>query len=483
MFFITTDTIKLVRHELPLEDAPPYAVLSHTWGYNEIKYQDLAGGKGLPTHKEGHKKLVQACRLAREQGLEYLWCNTYCTDFIDPKEVGQSINSSFQLFRSSTICIAHLVDVDTPSSNAIDSAGQVVTSGLPERLWHSRWFTRSWTLQELITPPRLVFYSRDWKYIGERSELRSLLYDITSIDPYILAGGDLSRIPIARKMFWAANRNATSLEDVAYALHGLFGVHRTPLYGESLEEAFCKLQEEIAKKTEDPSLLAWRDDWLEKYSTWDKCKDILRSPQLRGLLAKSPAYFSHCGRLFPPLGTRIQDEGSRQDQEDSRDTNLDDWDVSRVASFGSSTTLVGSSASAAVNSGLATAVTFFLDAETVYPLLEAVVQKPNIGVNRLRRNLVRLLRELGLELMLEASTKNESLAAVFLRQHRIAIASAVTMRAAEKYLESVPLVSKEDVLSEAPGTSAHEVQGAERDEAFAWHEDDEDSGQRGPVRK
>lgn len=134
MFFITTDTIKLVRYELPLEDAPPYAVLSHTWGYNEIKHQDLAGGKGLPTNKEGHKKLAQACRIAREHGLEYLWCNTCCTDFTHPKEVSQSINSSFQLFGSSTICIAHLADVDAPSSNTIDSTGQIVTSRLPERL-------------------------------------------------------------------------------------------------------------------------------------------------------------------------------------------------------------------------------------------------------------------------------------------------------------------------------------------------------------
>ncbi|KAF6834960.1 mitochondrion organization and biogenesis protein [Colletotrichum plurivorum] len=392
MLLINTTTLELMWFNRPHGDTPPYAVLSHVWGHDEISHQDLTGGKDLFIHKKSYPKLMEACRIAQEQGLGYLWYDSCCIDFTNAKEPFRSIASQFQVFKSAKICIAYLCDVLAPSTNA-------TTGGI------------SFTLTTGTT-----------------------LESAPNYDDFC--------------------RTAPRAEDVAYALYGLFDVHRRPL-----------------------------DDWAEKHSTWDKCKDIFQSSQLRGLLAKSPEDFSHCGRLFPPLGTGGQDDYSRADQEeDNHGGSSDDWDVSSVASFGSSTTLVGSSASATVNSGLTKAVTFFLDTDTVYPLLEAAVKKPSIGADRLRRNLVRLLRKLGLELTLEASTKDESLAAAFLRQHRIPIAWAVIARPSEKYLElvpSVPLMSTGEDFPEALGTSAPEAQGDERAETFASHEDDEGSGPEG----
>lgn len=60
-------------------------------------------------------------------------------------------------------------------------------------------------------------------------------------------------------MSWAARREATREEDLAYALLGIFGINMTMQYGEG-EKAFLRLQQEITRSTDDMSIFAWGFD-------------------------------------------------------------------------------------------------------------------------------------------------------------------------------------------------------------------------------
>lgn len=122
-----------------------------------------------------------------------------------------------------------------------------------------RWFTRGWTLQELIAPPEIYFYNATWKRVGTKSKLWRSLSHITGVqqialeDPRRIFGNEFS---VARKMSWAANRSTSRKEDIAYCLLGIFNVNMPLLYGEGLS-AFTRLQEEIIKISNDQSLFAW----------------------------------------------------------------------------------------------------------------------------------------------------------------------------------------------------------------------------------
>lgn len=441
-----------------LENAPPYAVLSHLWGHDEVLFQDVRDGR-LLRPRDGLRKLAAACHVAQERKLRYIWIDTCCVDKEIESERSEAVEFSFRIFRSAALCIAYLSDV---GSERAMPAGHVyltdrnLDDNLEGRFRHtfkrSRWFTRSWALPELIAPPELVFYSRGWELIGTRSELRNHLFDITGVDTFVLQGGDLAKVSVARKMFWATNRNAYRLEDIAYSLAGLFGVEMMPIYGEGNENAFLRLQEHIAKTVPDPTLFAWRKDWLQKFTTWDKCKELVNSRYLRDFLASSPSAFSHCGSMFPAMATVDDKEPNQRDFDNDDDDYA--WETSSVASFQSSaTTLIEGSTSTPVTSGLGNAISFLSENDTLYPLFKAAMQTPGVGLDRLRRNLTRILRNLGLELAVEATSKEEALSAVFFRIYRLAIASGVTSRIAEKSLAPIALDQPRTNKSEDfPGT-------------------------------
>ncbi|KAK1639873.1 hypothetical protein BDP81DRAFT_459203 [Colletotrichum phormii] len=236
-----------------LGNAPPYAALSHLWEHDEVLFQDM-GDLATAARRSGFRKIESACSAAEMLGLNFIWIDTCCMDKESEAERSEAVESSFRTFRSAAVCIAYLSDVDMQADS----------------FRRSRWFSRSWTLQELIAPTRLVFFTREWQLLNSRSELRSQLYDITGIDPFVLEGGDLAKVSVARKMFWATNRNAYRLEDIAYSLSGLFGVEMMPIYGEGNVNAFLRLQEHIAKTVKDPTLFAWRSP-PRLFSKQSKC--------------------------------------------------------------------------------------------------------------------------------------------------------------------------------------------------------------------
>ncbi|KAF9873550.1 het domain protein [Colletotrichum karsti] len=223
-----------------------YAILSHTWEVGEVTFQDLSDIQAIED-KPGWAKIKRACQLALEQGYSHAWVDTCCIDKTNFTELTEAINSMFKWYARSTVCYAYLADVG--GENTI-------------QLQDSRWFTRGWTLQELIAPCRVEFYDKDWKFLGTRADLSDEIQQRTRIHQDFLAHsvGDiedlLTTIPLGCRMSWAAGRVTTREEDLAYCLLGIFGVSMPLLYGEG-KKAFIRLQEEIIRGTHDTSLFAW----------------------------------------------------------------------------------------------------------------------------------------------------------------------------------------------------------------------------------
>lgn len=194
-------------------------------------------------------KVREACRVAREHGYRYIWIDSCCIDKTSSSELSEAINSMHRWYRDASVCYAFLADVPSAPRSEIRSPGSA--------FHRSRWFTRGWTLQELIAPRSLVFLSQSWAPLGTKESLLDIVETITGIDQDILRHHkSLDQASVARRMSWAARRRTTRVEDEAYCLLGLFGINMETLYGEG-RHAFFRLQERILIQIPDQSIFAW----------------------------------------------------------------------------------------------------------------------------------------------------------------------------------------------------------------------------------
>lgn len=255
----------------------PYAILSHTWGAeeDEVVYADILEGKAR-SRLTYETKVAFTCRLAIADGYKYVWIDACCIDKSSSAELSEAINSMFQWYRKSAVCYAFFSDVpSTTKINETDSA-----------FARARWFTRGFTLQELLAPPNVIFYSKDWISLGTKASLSNTLATITKVDIEVLIGDcPIEATSIANRMGWAANRVTKRPEDIAYCLMGIFSVNMPLLYGEG-SKAFIRLQEEIMKSSTDHSLFAWIDESAPE-------------DELKGVLAQSPSMFSKTSAVSP----------------------------------------------------------------------------------------------------------------------------------------------------------------------------------------
>ncbi|KAI0630685.1 hypothetical protein C8Q77DRAFT_220417 [Trametes polyzona] len=235
-------------------------------------------------HPKLSDKIREFCRIAREAGFWLIWIDSCCIDKSSSAELSEAINSMYEWYRLADVCFVYLEDVPDGSPESMRQAFR-----------ESRWHTRGWTLQELIAPDKVVFLTTTWQFLGTKMGLASTLEDITGIDFDILTGrASLNTISVARRMSWAALRHTTRVEDRAYSLMGIFGVHLSPIYGEGTH-AFLRLQEEIIKTIPDPSIFAWGDS-----CTLLSLRDGMftaSTPSSPGLLAESPSSFAHVGYI------------------------------------------------------------------------------------------------------------------------------------------------------------------------------------------
>ncbi|GES61640.1 HET-domain-containing protein [Aspergillus terreus] len=222
------NTATLTLEEFVPNKIPPYAILSHTWGEIEVVFEDFQRLTAEP--KTAWKtKVEKCCQQAVQEDLNYVWIDTCCIDKSSSAELSESINSMYSWYEKAQVCYAHL---------------EGVSSDVDPRAYFS---TRGCVLFE------------NWVEIGRKSTVYKIPYGITQIDEDILLHRrPVSSASIARRMAWAAHRQTTRPEDVAYCLMGLFSVNMPMLYGEG-DKAFLRLQEEIMKQSDDQSIFAWID--------------------------------------------------------------------------------------------------------------------------------------------------------------------------------------------------------------------------------
>lgn len=226
-----------------VSDIPPYAILSHTWGEDnqEVNFKDLTVGPR--TAKDGYRKLKFCAKRASRDGLRFIWVDTCCIDKSNNTELSEAINSMFRWYQRAVKCYVYLPDVRTDG----DPSNSV-------QLWEpqfrkSRWFTRGWTLQELIAPSSVEFFGRSGGRLGDKSSLEPQLHEITGISVQALRGTALSEFPVGERMSWAETRQTKREEDKAYSLLGIFDIYIPLIYGEGQNSAFKRLQEQIDKNS------------------------------------------------------------------------------------------------------------------------------------------------------------------------------------------------------------------------------------------
>ncbi|KAK0631537.1 heterokaryon incompatibility protein-domain-containing protein [Immersiella caudata] len=258
---------------------PPYAILSHTWEDEQEVTFEVLGDPLLRELKRGFRKIQKTCSLAAQDGYDWAWVDTCCIDKKASAELSEAINSMFRWYQNAAVCYVYLADLEP---------GTDLDTSLPK----CRWFTRGWTLQELIAPRKVLFYDRDWNYRGAKDDLADSISRTTRIPMDILFHQKaLCDVAVACRMSWASRRRTTRVEDMAYCLLGIFDVHMSLIYGEQ-HKAFSRLQELIIKTTSDLSILVWKNN----------DKDC---PEYSGFFADSPRHFEHCSELETMLEDSI----------------------------------------------------------------------------------------------------------------------------------------------------------------------------------
>lgn len=224
-----------------LKDIPPYAILSHTWGPDkeEVTFKDISDGSGRD--KTGYIKIQFCADQARKDGLEHIWVDTACIDKTNLVQLSEAIVSMFKWYANAEKCYVFLSDVSSPKRDSAENTG----------LWEPalrecKWFTRGWTLQELLAPKVVEFYSREGVRVGDKRSLERTIVEVTGIPETALRGRSLSEFTHQERMGWASKRQTTRIEDRAYCLLGIFDVSMPVVYGEE-QKAFHRLKDELAR--------------------------------------------------------------------------------------------------------------------------------------------------------------------------------------------------------------------------------------------
>lgn len=231
---------------------PPYAILSHTWQGEEVTLADLKDSPNGGRDKKGYKKLLFCAQQAALDGLEYFWVDSCCIDRSNSVALEDAINSLFYCYRNAAKCYIYLSDISTPDWEE--------TSKKSDCRWQSafrksKWFARSWTLQELLAPRSAEFFSCEGQKLGDKNTLRQTLHEITGIATQALEGRPLAHFSVRERLLWAANRGATLEEDQVYSLLGIFGIKMTMMYGEGSWNACLRFWDEIFRRIEDYTIL------------------------------------------------------------------------------------------------------------------------------------------------------------------------------------------------------------------------------------
>ncbi|KAL4073003.1 heterokaryon incompatibility protein-domain-containing protein [Scleroderma yunnanense] len=268
------------------DEATVYAILSHRWTDQEVDYDEMVQFAKMEVEERdeirerpGYRKILASCEQAKRDGHKWLWVDTCCIDKHSSAELSEAINSMYRWYEHSRVCYAYLYDVvDSSFPDELDKTRYPKSNGWPE------WFSRGWTLQEMIAPSDVEFFNKDWQRIGNKRILARILSRITGVPDHILKHGISSYRPcVAQIMSWAADRTTTRVEDRAYSLLGLLDVNIPMLYGEG-KKAFQRLQLEVIRVSNDQSIFAWGTS-------------LLGQERIGSILADDPRFFKDCSHM------------------------------------------------------------------------------------------------------------------------------------------------------------------------------------------
>jgi hypothetical protein len=248
LLYTTSDERLRWTEDLIGKKIPPYAILSHTWKEGqEATFKDLQNYSNIEEVdakvREGYRKIFFCAQQAKHDNLNHFWVDTCCIDKANNTELSKAINSMFRWYQNAEKCYVFLSDV---RNDTLEGDGESAFK-------QSRWFGRGWTLQELLAPHSVEFFSRNGVRLGDKESLKHTIHEVTGIPFKALLGSDMSEFDVAKRFSWAANRQTTEEEDGAYCLFGIFGVHLPLIYGEGRERALRRLKKEI-ETSEDASI-------------------------------------------------------------------------------------------------------------------------------------------------------------------------------------------------------------------------------------
>ncbi|KAL8992772.1 MAG: hypothetical protein Q9169_006853 [Polycauliona sp. 2 TL-2023] len=276
-------TERLEFEEYFESQTPKYAILSHRWTSDEVSFEHFHLHK--KEQKQNFAKIQNYCDLAKKDGYEWVWIDTCCIDKRSSTELTEAINSMYAWYKKAAICHAYLADV-------LIIEGEDGWSYTNQQFHDSAWFTKGWTLQELLAPQIVLFLDVNWGVMGSKDlthgprEQRALEHEVSEIAGINLEDlRDPTSQCVARKLSWLSKRKTTRIEDIAYCMLGLCGVNMPLLYGEGAK-AFRRLQEEIIRTSADESIFAWFCN-ENKDSVLTAC----------GIMATGPMDFAKSGRV------------------------------------------------------------------------------------------------------------------------------------------------------------------------------------------
>lgn len=225
-------------------EVPCYAILSHNWGPDseEVTFQELTSG--IERNKSGYKKIRFCGKQAKKDGLSYFWVDTCCIDKSNAIELQTAINSMFEWYKNAAKCYVYLFDVSLPDDDKVKNGSDL---DFDSAFRASRWFTRGWTLQELLAPSSVEFFSTNEKRIGDKKSLKNIIHEITGIPVETLQEYKSAKFSVEERISWISKRQTTHQEDMVYALLGIVEIFLPLNYGEGRDNALERLRAEVER--------------------------------------------------------------------------------------------------------------------------------------------------------------------------------------------------------------------------------------------
>jgi hypothetical protein len=266
---------KFSLHEYDEKRVPKYAILSHTWESDrqEVVFEDILNSTGK--NKTGYRKIAFCAKQAAEDEIEYFWVDSCCIDKTNSTELTNAINSMLRWYRNASKCYVYLADVPGPSNGQWQSASRC-----------SRWFTRGWTLQELLAPRAVILFARTGEEIGTKATLEKVIQQITGYQEEALRGAPLTGFSLSDIRSWSAGRQTTVEVDQIYCLFGIYDIFLPLIYGETKANAERRFAEEVEKRLgpNTPGAL-YEQSLLRQLKIRSKREVDSRATQVYGVIA------------------------------------------------------------------------------------------------------------------------------------------------------------------------------------------------------